>query len=141
LYGTSTGDRNSYRPNWSHQRTSTPKDIDFLIISIKKRIGLPKHLNLQELHKGSSIIVHPADQKSQFKPASLCRDIVKALTPEGGRIFEPYMGSANLAVEAIKLGRTYYGVETDEKLFNDAVNKVQEAHMAYEVQSVYEKIN
>jgi DNA modification methylase len=66
---------------------------------------------------------------------------VKALTPEGGRIFEPYMGSANLAVEAIKLGRTYYGVETDEKLFNDAVNKVQEAHMAYEVQSVYEKIN
>ena len=70
-------------------------------------------------------IAHDGYQTEQFKPMALGMNIVEGLTPERGTVLDTFMGSANLGEACHKLGRSYIGIETDEKLFNNAVVKMK----------------
>lgn len=125
----------------SQNKTATPNDTDIIIIFLKSVKSLPKQLDLRKLCNtssllkilnnpkitvptSSSIIHHAANQKTQFKPKKLGFDILNALSVEGNVILDTHMGSCNLGETAIQNNRIYYGIESHEALFNEAVEKL-----------------
>jgi len=108
----------------SHERSATPNDIDILILMLKHTKQFPKHLNMKLICKKSGMLYHSANQKQQYKPHTLCKDIILALSISNNVILDTHMGSANLGVECINLGRRYVGIESDKRLFDDAVEKL-----------------
>jgi DNA modification methylase len=109
----------------SHRKTATPNDVDFLIVCLKNTTMLSKKLDLSILHRGSSIINHSADQKKQFKPLSLCVDIINALSSENSAVLDTNMGGANLMTAAVNNNRIYVGIEPHIGLFDDAVKRLR----------------
>lgn len=111
----------------SHRQTALPNDLCFLNVFIKgsKYFDKNHHINVDKMCKGHSIIRHKAEQDSQFKPSSLCRDILLAFTHRGDTVLDTHMGGANMMEECVKLNRTYIGVETDKKLFESAVKRLR----------------
>ena len=66
--------------------------------------------------------VHPTQ-----KPLALMRwCIAQAGNPE--TILDPFMGSGTTGVAAIQLGRKFIGIEREEKYFNIAVQRIEQAH-------------
>lgn len=63
--------------------------------------------------------VHPT-----VKPTSLMEYLIKLVTPEGGIVLDPFMGSGTTGVAAVKLGYIFIGCERDEAYFNIASSRV-----------------
>lgn len=65
--------------------------------------------------------VHPTQ-----KPVCLmrwCLDV--AGVPENGTVLDPFMGSGTTGVACVRTGRNFIGVETDEKYFDVAVERLR----------------
>lgn len=89
---------------------------------LKSTKQFPKNLDLSKLHNMSSMLFHNANQKEQFKPLTLCHDIVTALSNINDIVLDTHMGSANLGIETINTDRIYIGIESNNGLFIKAVN-------------------
>lgn len=59
------------------------------------------------------------------KPVQLMRELIKCV-PVGGRILDPFMGSASTGVAALLEGREFIGVEMGEDYFDVSANRLQE---------------
>lgn len=110
---------------WS--KFGMPNDIDRILIFLKNRPGCngpippPGYVDYRKLHKNqTALLSYPADQKSQFKPLDLFKDLVAALCPKNGIVLDTHMGGANLLRVSLPAGQTYIGIEPHEGLFNDA---------------------
>lgn len=57
--------------------------------------------------------VHPC----QF-PIGLAQRIIRALSPKGGMVFDPFMGSGSTGAAAILEDRNFTGIELDKKYFD-----------------------
>lgn len=115
------------KKSWS--KKSPAKDLDILVFFVKRSNRFNTKVNLDLLHKGSSIIKHDAVQKEQFKPNTLCNDIVKALTVKDDIILDSFMGSGNLGEETMLEDRIYIGIESNEKLFNETHDKLLRVYL------------
>ena len=58
--------------------------------------------------KGRILNNHPTR-----KPVGLMRYLVRLVTPKGGVVLDPYLGSGTTAVAAIEEGMSYVGIELD----------------------------
>lgn len=65
---------------------------------------------------------HPTE-----KPVSLMRHYIEMSSQRGQMVLDPFMGSGTTGVAAIQAGRTFIGIEKNEKFFNIAVQRVREA--------------
>ena len=52
-----------------------------------------------------------------MKPIKLMEYLVKLVTPEGGIVLDPFMGSGTTGVAAVRTGFSFHGIEMDEKYF------------------------
>lgn len=66
--------------------------------------------------------VHPTQ-----KPVDLLEYLIKTYTNEGELILDFTMGSGSTGVACINTGRKFIGIELDEKYFNIAENRIEEA--------------
>ena len=66
---------------------------------------------------------HPCE-----KPISLMAHIVGSSSKTDQTILDPFMGSGTTGVAAIQLGRKFIGIEREEKYFNIAVKRIEQAH-------------
>lgn len=48
--------------------------------------------------------------------------------PDGAAVLDPYMGSGTTGVAAIQAGRRFVGIERDERYFDIACRRIQQAH-------------
>jgi site-specific DNA-methyltransferase (adenine-specific) len=64
---------------------------------------------------------HPAQ-----KPLDHCRHIVENVTPPGGVVLDPYMGSGTTGEAAIELGCSFIGIERDSHYFGVASERLGE---------------
>lgn len=64
---------------------------------------------------------HPAE-----KPVSLMDFLVKH--SGGDSVLDCFMGSGTTGVAAVRAGRTFYGIEQDEKWFDAACKRIEEAY-------------
>ena len=65
---------------------------------------------------------HPAE-----KPTDLISRLIDLLSPPGGTVLDPFIGSGTTAVAAINTGRNCIGIERDNGYFDIACRRVTEA--------------
>jgi site-specific DNA-methyltransferase (adenine-specific) len=73
--------------------------------------------------KGENNSGHPTG-----KPISLYISFVKDFTGVGQTILDPFMGSGTTGVACAKLGRKFIGIELEEKYFDIACRRIEEAY-------------
>lgn len=69
---------------------------------------------------------HPTE-----KPVALMRHYIDQSSQRGQTVLDPFMGSGSTGVAAIQAGRTFIGIEKNDKFFNMAVQRVREAHDSF----------
>lgn len=58
------------------------------------------------------------------KPAALMEYLCRLVTPPGGLILDPYLGSGTTGIGALRGGFSFYGVEQEESSFQIAVRRL-----------------
>ena len=71
---------------------------------------------------GGEELIHPNQ-----KPVELIKGLVETLTPLGGCVLDPFLGSGTTAVACKETGRHYIGIELEEKYCEIARRRVAEA--------------
>lgn len=61
------------------------------------------------------------------KPQALMEQLVTDFTVPDQLILDPFMGSGSTGVAAVNLGRLFIGIERDEKYFNIACERIEQA--------------
>jgi len=78
-----------------------------------------------------SIQKFQVDMKAEFhptqKPVSLMEYLIKTYTNEGDLVLDFAMGSGTTGVACMNLNRKFIGIELNEKYFNIALQRIQEA--------------
>ena len=62
------------------------------------------------------------------KPVSLMRWCIELIPDTATTILDPFMGSGTTGVAAVKLGRKFIGIEIEEKYFDIACRRIEEAY-------------
>jgi site-specific DNA-methyltransferase (adenine-specific) len=60
------------------------------------------------------------------KPIALLKYLIKLITPKGGVVLDPFIGSGSTALSAIELGFDWIGVEKEEDTYNIAQRRIEE---------------
>lgn len=81
--------------------------------------GVYTHLTNQPDRTG----LHPTE-----KPLPLMMEILKDFTNSGEIILDPFMGSGTTGVACAKMGRKFIGIEMEEKYFDIACKRIEEAY-------------
>jgi len=61
------------------------------------------------------------------KPLGLVQKLIEILSPEGGVVRDPFMGSGTTGEGCVVTGRNFYGYEIDRVIFEFAVGRIEEA--------------
>jgi DNA modification methylase len=61
------------------------------------------------------------------KPVELMARLVRATTPAGGVVLDPFMGSGTTGVAAVGLGRRFIGIEREQRFADVASRRIAEA--------------
>lgn len=61
------------------------------------------------------------------KPVPLLERLVRVSCPEGGTVLDPFMGSGSTGVACVNTGREFIGIERDERYFQIARDRIEEA--------------
>lgn len=87
------------------------------------RVGKPAPLG-----RGSTLFEHTRDasEHPHQKPLSLMLELV--LVSGAQTILDPFMGSGTTGVACAKMGREFIGIELDEKYFDIACKRIEEAY-------------
>lgn len=96
-----------------------------IVFAIKEKFAFPGRrpkdlITFQRIN--SSQMVHPTE-----KPVGLLADLIAAITKPGDLILDPFAGSGSTLVAAIQTGRRYIGIELDDKHFQTAKRRIEEA--------------
>ena len=59
------------------------------------------------------------------KPISLMKYLVQLVTPTGGTVFDPFMGSGTTGIAAIQLNDKFVGIEREPEYFNIAKKRLE----------------
>jgi site-specific DNA-methyltransferase (adenine-specific) len=62
------------------------------------------------------------------KPVDLIESIARVVSPDGGTILDPFMGSGTTGVACAKLGRRFIGIEIEPRYFDIACRRIEEAY-------------
>lgn len=62
------------------------------------------------------------------KPVKLCEYLIKTYTQEGETVLDFTMGSGTTGVACVNTGRRFIGMELDEKYFQTAKSRIEEAY-------------
>lgn len=65
---------------------------------------------------------HPTE-----KPRRLMAEIIADFTQPGQTILDPFMGSGTTGVAAVQLGRDFIGIEREERYFDIACHRIEDA--------------
>jgi site-specific DNA-methyltransferase (adenine-specific) len=97
-----TGSRPSRTGTWEQKYTNYPTSILDITFETKP--------------------VHPTQ-----KPVALMEYLIKSYTNEGETVLDNTMGSGTTGVACVNTGRKFIGIEKDDKYFEIASNRIQEA--------------
>lgn len=75
------------------------------------------------IRKGDDYREHPTQ-----KPVGVMEWCINQLPNETQTILDPFMGSGTTGVACVKLGRKFIGIELDEKYFDIACKRIEEAY-------------
>jgi site-specific DNA-methyltransferase (adenine-specific) len=82
----------------------------------------PRSVQKFNLERG----LHPTQ-----KPVALCEYLIKTYTNEGDTVLDNCMGSGTTGVAALNTNRNFIGIELNEKYFDIAKKRIEEAESDY----------
>lgn len=121
------------KPNYYPQKTNTEKQRDW------KQYGISRHTNTGRsgnigktngLYPKSIQVFSNAKRNQEHptqKPVALLEYLIKTYTLEGELVLDNCMGSGSTGVACINTNRNFIGIEKDEKYFEIAKNRINEA--------------
>jgi len=117
------------RNNRTKNNTKRPKDGQYKDIDIlnykDKKMGFPKNVikfNLEQNNQYKKVVFHPTQ-----KPVLLMEYLIKTYTNENETVLDFTMGSGSTGVAAKNLKRNFIGIEQDEKYFEIAKQRINNA--------------
>lgn len=103
-------------------------DLEYIIMIREKGTWFSDHKKMDDYRKffikQCKRGLHPAE-----KPVELLERFVRVSCPENGVILDPFMGSGSTGVAAVKNHRDFIGIEFDQKYFEIAKQRINEAAM------------
>lgn len=82
--------------------------------------SLREHFEVDDTVGGND---HPS-----VKPLALMRYLVRLVTPKGGLVLDPYVGSGTTCLAATEEGMRFVGIEKDPHFYDIAYNRVMRRH-------------
>lgn len=82
--------------------------------------GAERISNLQQAKRARHVTRHPTK-----KPVSQMRDLVRLVTPSGGVVLDPFMGSGTTGVAALQEGFSFLGIEREEQWVTVAKERLE----------------
>jgi site-specific DNA-methyltransferase (adenine-specific) len=76
---------------------------------------------------GIKKIIPNARQHPTEKPLELARHFIKLHTREGETVLDPFCGAGSTGAAALSINRKFIGIELDEKWFNQACERIENA--------------
>lgn len=106
--------------------------LEFCVFARKPNATFNEHCKkaLWQAPSGRSKI-HPTE-----KPVSLMERLILASTNEGNTVLDNCMGSGTTGVACINTNRRFIGIEKDEKYFEIASNRINEALSKHEANKI-----
>lgn len=114
------------KPNGAPQFTGDRPGTGWEAVAILHRVGR-KRWNGGGSHGVWHCPIAQGEHPTQ-KPLRLVAGWVQAFSETGETILDPFMGSGTTGVACAKLGRNFIGIEQDERYFELACRRVEEAH-------------
>lgn len=76
--------------------------------------------------------VNPQKQRGEDKhpapfPLSIAEDHILSWSAPGDKVLDPFLGSGTTGVAAVNLGRAFVGIEKNERYFESAKRRIEEA--------------
>ena len=97
-------------------------------ITLQKMDGYWQNVNLVELNKVWSIRkVEGKSTHPTIKPTKLMEYLIKLITPKGGVVLDPFMGSGSTGKAAIKNDFNFIGIEREKEYFDIAKARIEHA--------------
>jgi len=62
------------------------------------------------------------------------------VTPPGGVVLDPFMGSGTTGVAAVQMGRQFIGIEREPKYFDIACKRIEDAQRMVDMFGFHESI-
>jgi len=62
----------------------------------------------------------------EYDKKVLASDVIRRVSPEGASVCDPFMGKGAVGQAALRIGRTYIGIEKDTTLFLSAMTTLYE---------------
>ena len=96
------------------------------MLSSKNKAYLKSYAHSHDILKFNSIFGRGALHPTQ-KPVALLEYLIKTYTNEGDLVLDFTMGSGSTGVAALNTNRRFVGIELDEKYFNIAKERIEDA--------------
>lgn len=106
-------------------------DCEFIVWGSNGKLPLDRECGSTNLPNDYKVI--PVNSKHKHhqteKPVELLEKLL-AICPNGGTVFDPFMGSGSTGVACVNTGRNFIGIELDEKYFEIAKQRISEVERA-----------
>lgn len=100
-------------------------DSDMKVASIRDAEGDKENWDLSEGKVRERFVTKPhANFHPTVKPIALMQYLVRLITPKGGTVIDPYMGSGSTGVACSLLDNRFVGIELNEDYYNIAVGRI-----------------
>jgi site-specific DNA-methyltransferase (adenine-specific) len=86
--------------------------------------GTNDHTNCEEGLEYKQSITTTKNHHPTVKPIALMEYLIKLVTPKGGVVLEPFMGSGSTGIAAKNLGMSFIGIEKEEEYFEIAKQRI-----------------
>jgi site-specific DNA-methyltransferase (adenine-specific) len=111
-----------YNKPTEHTNTYTPKASDYRDDNTYSDTGGASRFfyspKVSKKERGDGNI-HPT-----VKPIAVMEYLIKLVTPKGGVVLEPFMGSGSTGIAAKNLGMSFIGIEREEEYFEIAKQRI-----------------
>ena len=87
---------------------------------IGRKISVEKRLETNGENAPTTKNHHPT-----VKPIKLMEYLIRLVTPKGGIVLEPFMGSGSTGIAAKNLGMSFIGIEREEEYFEIAKQRIK----------------
>ncbi|KKL28971.1 hypothetical protein LCGC14_2369820 [marine sediment metagenome] len=113
---------------WDKRRDTTPDhhgDAELAWTNIDSVIRIHRQLWRGIVREGAENVANGGKHHPTQKPEALMRWCVEMTS---GAVIDPFMGSGTTGVACAKLGRKFIGIEIEERYFNIACKRIEEAY-------------
>jgi site-specific DNA-methyltransferase (adenine-specific)/modification methylase len=109
---------------WDKENTGDFADAELAWTNLNKAVRLKRYMWNGMLRANKE----PRGDHPTQKPVGIMEWVISHLPTETQTIIDPYMGSGTTGVACAKMGKTFIGIEREQKYFDIACKRIQDAY-------------